>query len=94
MRRVTEALERVHVDVIHITPRGLNGKNYVTLFIDEATFTKWGYTFAIKSEAFDSVKQFDQLCRTQYNRSVKSWRLDGDREYSLKEMAIFAEALG
>jgi hypothetical protein len=94
MRRATEALERVHVDVIHITPRGLNGENYATLFTDEATSTKWGYTFAMKSEAFDSIRQFDQLCRTQYNRSVKSWRLDGGREYSPKEMAIFIKALG
>ena len=59
MRRATEALARVHVDVIHITPRGLNGENYGTLFTDEATSVKWGYMFAIKSEAFDSVKQFD-----------------------------------
>jgi hypothetical protein len=51
-----EALERVHVNVIHITPRGLNGENYITLFIDEVTFTKWGYTFTIKSEAFDLIK--------------------------------------
>ena len=94
IRRASEALERVHLDVVHFTPRGLNGENYATLFTDEATSTKWGYTFAVKSQAFDSVKQFDQLCRTQYNRSVKSWRLDGGREYSPKEMAKFAEALG
>ena len=59
MRRVMEALKRVHVDVIYITPHSLNGKNYVTLFINEATFTKWGYTFVMKSEAFDLIKQFD-----------------------------------
>jgi hypothetical protein len=59
MRRVMEVLKRVHVDVIHIMPRNLNGKNYVTLFINEATFTKWGYTFVIKSKAFDLIKQFD-----------------------------------
>jgi hypothetical protein len=54
-----EILKCVHVNVIHIMPRGLNGKNYVTLFIDEVAFTKWEYTFTIKSEAFNSVKQFD-----------------------------------
>jgi hypothetical protein len=59
MRRVTEALARVYVNVIHITPRGLNGENYGTLFTDKVTFIKWGYTFVIKSEAFDSVKQFN-----------------------------------
>ena len=56
MRHATEALARVHVDVIHITPRGLNGENYGILFTDEATSVKWGYMFAVKSEAFDSVK--------------------------------------
>jgi hypothetical protein len=59
MRHVIKALKRVHVNVIHITPRGLNGENYNTLFTDEVTFIKWGYTFTVKSEAFDSVKQFD-----------------------------------
>ncbi len=59
IRRVIEALERVHVDVIHITPRGLNGKNYTTLFINKATSIKWGYTFTIKSKAFNLIRQFD-----------------------------------
>jgi hypothetical protein len=57
--RVIEALTRVHVNVIYITPRGLNGKNYNILFTDEVTFMKWGYTFAVKSEAFNSIKQFN-----------------------------------
>lgn len=94
VRRATSALERVHLDVVHITPRGLGGENYATLFTDEATSTKWAYTFSVKSEAFDSVKQFDSYCRTQYQRFVKSWRLDGGREYSPKEMTIFADAVG
>ena len=56
MCRVTEVLARVHIDIIYITPRGLNGENYGILFTDEATSVKWGYIFTVKSEAFDSVK--------------------------------------
>ncbi len=62
MCRAMEALARVHINIIYIMPRGLNSENYSILFIDEATSVKWGYTFAIKSEAFDSVKQFNQFC--------------------------------
>ncbi len=94
VRRAKEALEHVHLDVVYITPRGLNGKNYAALFTDEATSIHWAYTFSVKSEAFDAVKLFEKECRTQYGRTIKSWRLDGGREYSPKEMAIFTKELG
>jgi hypothetical protein len=56
MCRVIKVLERVHVNVIYITPRDLNGKNYIILFINEVTFIKWEYIHIIKSKAFDLIK--------------------------------------
>ncbi len=59
MRRIIKALERVHVNIIHITPRGLNNKNYIILFTNKATFIKWRYIFTIKSKAFNLIRQFN-----------------------------------
>ncbi len=53
---IIEVLERVHVNIIYIIPYNLNSKNYIILFTNKATFIKWGYTFTIKSKAFDLVK--------------------------------------
>jgi hypothetical protein len=58
--RAIRALDCVHVNVVYLTPRGLNGENYGTLLIDDATSIQWGYVYKTKSEATKSIKHFDR----------------------------------
>ncbi len=56
MCRTIKVLERVYINIIYIMPYSLNNKNYTILFTNKATFIKWGYTFTIKSKAFNLIK--------------------------------------
>ena len=55
MYYIIKALKRVYINVIYIILYNLNNENYIILFINEATFIKWGYIFIIKNKAFNSI---------------------------------------
>ncbi|KAI0995961.1 hypothetical protein K3495_g12220 [Podosphaera aphanis] len=93
--------DQVSVDMVMIKPGGriLSDEswskiNYATIFTESATRYRWGIFHKEKRGAFESVQQFEALSRTQYNCTIKRWRLDGGKEYSPKQMGIMAKSLG
>ena len=68
--------------------------NYATIFTDSATSYGWSVFHKEKKGAFDPVQQFNALTLTQYNTTIKCWRLDGGKEYSPKQMGTMARSLG
>ena len=92
---------QISVDVVMIKPSGriLVDKswsriNYATIFTDFATRHRWGVFHKEKKNVFEAVQKFEALSRTQYNCTIKRWRLVGGKEYSPKQMGIMASSLG
>ncbi|KAG9248425.1 hypothetical protein BJ878DRAFT_538356 [Calycina marina] len=92
-RRVDKAFDKMHVDVVMYNKRDLEDQRYATVFTDKATGYRWVYTKRKKSGAYEAVLLFDDMVKTQYNRTIKVWRLDDGKEYSPKMMAKMAAAL-
>ncbi|KAI0992415.1 hypothetical protein K3495_g15770, partial [Podosphaera aphanis] len=93
--------DQISVDVVMIKPGGRilvdeswSQINYATIFTDAATRHRWGIFHKEKRNAFEAVKKFEALSRTQYNCTIKRWRLDGGKEYSPKQMGTLASSLG
>ncbi|POS82933.1 hypothetical protein EPUL_005300 [Erysiphe pulchra] len=93
--------DQICVDVSMIKPSGkiLNDDfwitiNSATIFTDTATSYRWVIFHKEKRGAYEVVQQFTALSTTQYNFTVKFWRLDGGKEYSPKEMGTLAKSLG
>lgn len=93
--------DQVSVNVVMIKPSGhiltdesWSKINYATIFTDADTRYRWGIFHKEKKSAFESVQQFETLSRTQYNSTIKCWRLDGGKEYSPKQMGIVVKSLG
>ena len=64
------------------------------ILTDKATHVRWGYTFKEKNEAFDCLKKHIAMVKTQYNREIKGWRIDGGREYSLSQLKELCDNIG
>ncbi|KAI1006218.1 hypothetical protein K3495_g2000 [Podosphaera aphanis] len=64
------------------------------MFTDGATSARWGYYHDDKSDATEAIKYFNVLMNIQYNAVVKSWKLDGGKEYSPRMMGNLAAKLG
>ena len=93
--------DSVSVDVVMISPKGkilinyswMNVK-YCTVFTDAASSTRWGHYHEYKKYAFEAVKNFNAMVSTQFGMVVKSWRLDGGKEFSPSQMGAIASRLG
>lgn len=93
-KRVFNVFDKVWVDTFMINPAGLNGHKYGIIFTDEATHCRWGYTFKHKNDAFECVKKMMALAKTQFEKEIKAWRMDGGREYSLSQLQELCDEVG
>ena len=99
--RPRRPLDSISVDVVMINPIGKilinnfwTSVKYCTMFTDAATSARWGYFHHNKNEAGDAIQNFNALMKTQYDAVVKSWRLDGGKEYSPQNLGKIATKLG
>jgi hypothetical protein len=93
-KRKLVAFDEIHLDVVSYKKIGIGGHRYATLFTDKATSVRWAYFYAKKNGAYDALVKFQKKVKTQYNRTIKKWRLDGGKEYSPKKLDQLAENLG
>jgi hypothetical protein len=84
--RRTRVFELVHVDVEKITPIGYNGHAWASLFTEDATRARWGWTFKEKKEAHQSIVHFNQMVATQWGLVVLMYRIDGGMEFGGKKL--------
>ena len=77
-----------------ITPQGIGKKRYATVFTEKASSACWAYFYKSKNGAFDAVVKYQKMVKTQYERIVKKWRMDGGKEYSPNRLAKLAKNLG
>ena len=92
--RRQNVFELVHVDIEKISPVGFNGHAWASLFTDDATRARWTWSFKEKKQAHQSIVHFNQLVQTQWNATVRAYRIDGGREYGGKKLVQHLKEYG
>jgi transposase InsO family protein len=92
--RPKKIFDEMNVDVVMLTPTGIGSIHYATVMTDGATRMRWVYTHKDKKGAFQAIQAMIKIAKTQYNRTIKKWRLDGGREYSPARLQELADDLG
>ncbi|XMA13681.1 hypothetical protein WAI453_006472 [Rhynchosporium graminicola] len=92
--RPARSMDEIHVDVVHLKPKALNGHSYASIFSCAYSTGKWAFTYAKKSDAYLANQKLIKLAETQYHRKIKVWRCDGGKEYSPSQMKELADHLG
>ena len=79
--RATDIGDKIHGDLVGpISPPGEGGYRYFLLLTDDRTRGRWIYHLRHKSEALSYLQQHYQLIKTQANRTIKAYGLDGGTE--------------
>ena len=55
-------------------------KKYATVFTEKATLVRWAYYHQSKNGAYDALVEYKKMVKTQFNRVIKKWRIDGGKE--------------
>jgi transposase InsO family protein len=80
--RATNTFDLIHLDVLGpITPMGYNGHRWALFLTDDYARYRWGYTFKEKGEAYSTIVNFITMAHTQYNKTIKRFRMDGGKEF-------------
>ncbi|CAN1176981.1 Retrovirus-related Pol polyprotein from transposon TNT 1-94 [Linum perenne] len=87
---IAHAFDLIHTDLWGPSPVPSRlGYKYFVLFVDLATRFTWIYWLRAKSELFTITKDFIQMVKTQFDKTIKVFRSDPCGEYSsnaLKEL--------
>ena len=50
--------DKVHIDVVIITPQGTGKKKYATVFTEKATSVWWAYFHKLKNGAYNALVKY------------------------------------
>jgi hypothetical protein len=93
--RAKEFGDEVHSDLWGPAPIAtLGGRKYYITFTDDNTRLTHLYLLRLKSDAFESYKQYEAWCRTHHNASVKCLHSDRGGEYLGKEFVLYLKKAG
>ena len=92
--RNLKIFDKIYIDVIIIILQDIRKKKYATVFIEKVILIRWAYFYYLKNSAYDALVKFQKMVKTQFDRVIKKWRMDGGKEYSPKKLAELAEDLG
>ena len=87
--RRQRVFELVHIDIEKISPIGFNGHAWASLFTDDATRARWTWSFKNKGDAHHSIVHFNKLVQTQWNATVKAYRIDRGKEYGGQKLVQY-----
>jgi hypothetical protein len=83
-QRADKPFERVHFDLVQVNP-AFNGHQWGMHFLCDKTRVHFGYTFASKIDARDTVKTFTAFVLRQYKVDILIWHTDGEKALTKKE---------
>ena len=87
--------DKIHGDLVGpILPPGEGGYRYFLLLTDDRTRGRWIYHLRHKSEALSCLQQYYQLIRTQANKTIKAYGLDGGTELANNATKHWAASQG
>ena len=76
---------KVHINIVIITPQGIGKKKYATVFTKKATSVRWAYFHKLKNGVYNALVKYQKIVKTQFRKVIKKWHIDGGKEYSLKK---------
>jgi hypothetical protein len=76
--RATDLMERVHFDLVQMTP-AYNGDNWGLHFLEDSTRMNYVYTYPSKSDTMKMIKAFYAFVETQYKTRIQIFKRDGER---------------
>ncbi|TXG67351.1 hypothetical protein EZV62_008626 [Acer yangbiense] len=80
--KTTSPLELIHTDLWGPSPvPSSGGHRYYILFIDDFSRYIWVYLMKLKSEAFSTFVQFQNMAELQFNRKIKTVQADMGGEF-------------
>lgn len=85
MIRTTQALHRVHSDLMGPLPTTQRGDRYLMMLKDDYSGAQWVYPLRTKSQAFSTFKEFKAMLENQTKEKLKFLRSDGGGEYASSE---------
>lgn len=91
----TKPGEKIHTDVCGpMSVESLGGARYFLTFKDDATGFRHVYFIKHKSDVFDRFKEFAQLIKNKFEKSIKVLRSDNGREFCNAKMDEYLAANG
>ena len=70
------------------------GSRYFVIFVNDFSRYTWIYLLHHRSELVSIYQTFHKKIETQFNRTVKSFRLDNAQEYNDKSFLSFLDSHG
>ena len=56
--------DKVHINIVIITPQGIRKKKYTIVFIKKATLVQWAYFYKLKNGAYDALIKYQKIVKT------------------------------
>ena len=72
----------------------MNDFKYCLVLDDDFSKFKWVYLFKFKSDVFNIFKYFKATVENQLNLKIKTFRLDGEGDFSSKAFTNFWSSNG
>lgn len=95
VEKVKTEPEKIHTDVcVPMSADSLSGARFFLTFRDDATGFRHVYFVKHKSDVFDKFKEFAQLVKNKFNKSIKILRSDNGREFCNAKMDEYLTARG
>jgi transposase InsO family protein len=76
--RATQLMERVHFDLIQMNT-AYNGDNWGLHFLEDFTRMNFAYTYPLKSDTLEMIKDFYTFVETQYQTKIRIFKRDGEQ---------------
>ena len=62
--RNLRVFNKVHINIIIITPQGIGKKKYTTIFIEKATSVQWAYFYKSKNGIYNALVKYQKIIKT------------------------------
>lgn len=94
-KRASIKFDLIHSDLSgRFSVKSLGGKEYYITFIDDYTRHAWIYYLKHKSDAFNSIKQFVNMIKTQFGTTIKVLQTDNGGEYVNSNVEKYLAEIG
>jgi hypothetical protein len=77
-QKETVPFARVYYDLIQMT-EAYNGDQWITHFLDEASYTQYAYTHKNKNDTLGCINHFEKYVKKRYKKDVVIIHLDGEK---------------
>ena len=81
LSRAKELFELIHSDLKQLPVASYYKHKYFIVFLDDMPSVHWAICIKMKADVKKAIKEFIAYVKTQYNTSIKRWRIDAGGEF-------------